>query len=143
MKTGTLTWIEGMQFVGRVNSGHGIVIDTAGGAGPSPMELLLMGVMGCTGMDVLSILKKKRQNVTGLKIAANGQQAETPPNYYTEIELEYVAYGDIDEEALRRAIELSETKYCSAMANLSGKTRFSSKYRVEKVEPSVEPVIAG
>lgn len=143
MKTGTVTWVNEMQFVGKADSGHGIVIDAGTGAGPSPMELLLLGVLGCTGMDVISILQKKRQNLTGLRISANGEQAPTAPNYYTQIDLEYVAYGDVSEEALRRAIELSETKYCSAMATLSGKTQFSSKYRVEKAKASVEPVVAG
>jgi len=136
MKQAQVTWVDGMQFLGTAGSGHGIVIDNAGSdghdAGPTPMELLLLGVLGCTGMDVVSILKKKRQNLQKLQIFARGEQAPTPPNYYTSIELEYVAAGDVDEEALRRAIELSETKYCSAMATLNGKTRFSSTYRVEK-----------
>jgi putative redox protein len=147
MKQAQITWVEDMQFVGQSGSGHGVVIDTAGNeghnAGPGPMELLLLGVLGCTGMDVISILKKKRQNVEGLKISANGEQAETAPNYYTRIELEYVAYGNVDEEALRRAIELSETKYCSAMATLNGKTQFASKYRVEKSQEVVRAAVTG
>ncbi len=148
MSKSTLTWVEGMQFVGETGSGHGVVIDgdvANGGhnAGPRPMEMLLLGVLGCTGMDVISILKKKRQNVTGLKITANGERAEEAPHYFTRIELDYVAYGDVDEEALRRSIELSETKYCSAMATLNGKTQFSSKYHVEKAASSVEPVVTG
>ncbi len=146
MKTSTLTWVEGMQFVGESGSGHGVIIDTAtadGGhnAGPGPMELVLLGVLGCTGMDVVSILKKKRQDVKRLKIMARGEQAETTPRFFTRIELEYVAYGDVEEEALRRSIELSETKYCSAMATLNGKTQFSSTYRVAK-EERVEPTAA-
>jgi putative redox protein len=147
MKHAQITWIEGMQFLGQSGSGHGVVIDTAGeeghNAGPGPMELLLLGVLGCTGMDVVSILRKKRQNVEGLKIFANGEQAETTPHYYTRIELEYVAYGNVDEEALRRAIELSETKYCSAMATLNGKTQFLSKFRVEKPQEVVRAAVAG
>ncbi|HEX9116888.1 MAG TPA: OsmC family protein [Anaerolineae bacterium] len=148
MKTATLTWVDGQQFVGRAGSGHGVIIDTGtegGGhnAGPGPMELLLLGVLGCTGMDVISILKKKRQNVTGLKITAAGEQAKETPHYYTRIELDYVAFGDVDEEALRRSIELSETKYCSAMATLNGKTQFSTRYHVEKAAASVEPAVTG
>jgi putative redox protein len=147
MKQAQVTWVDGMQFVGQANSGHGVVIDSSGShghnSGPSPMELLLLGVLGCTGMDVISILKKKRQKVTGLKIYAKGEQAETTPNYYTRIELEYVAYGDVEEEALRRSIELSETKYCSAMATLNGKTQFSSNYRVERGEEVVAAAAVG
>jgi putative redox protein len=136
MKTAQVNWVDGMQFVGTSGSGHGVIIDSAGEdgqhGGPGPMEYLLFGVLGCTGMDVISILKKKRQNVAGLKIFASGEQAETTPHYFTRIHLEYVAYGDVEEAALARAIELSETKYCSAMGSLNGKTEFSSTYRVEK-----------
>ena len=148
MKEANITWVNGMQFVGQAGV-HAVVIDSSspdnGGrnGGPSPMEFLLFGVLGCTGMDVISILKKKRQNLAGLKISARGQQAPEAPNYYTNIDLEYVAYGDVQEEALRRAIELSETKYCSAMATLNGKTKFSSTYRVERTAEGVQPVIAG
>ena len=148
IKEAAVTWVEGMQFVGQ-SGVHAVVIDSSnpdnGGhnGGPSPMELVLLGVLGCTGMDVVSILKKKRQNLEGLKIFAHGRQAAEAPNYYTNIDLEYVAYGEVQEEALRRAIELSETKYCSAMGTLNGKTKFSSTYRVEKVQQGVEPVVAG
>ncbi len=148
VKEAAVTWVDGMQFVGQ-SGVHAVVIDSSnpdnGGhnGGPSPMELVLLGVLGCTGMDVVSILKKKRQNLQGLKIFARGQQASEAPNYYTNIDLEYVAYGEVQEEALRRAIELSETKYCSAMATLNGKTKFSSTYRVEKAQQGVESVVAG
>jgi putative redox protein len=147
MQKATITWVDGLQFVGESASGHGLVIDSSvdgGGhdAGPRPMELVLMGVMGCTAMDVISILKKKRQKVASLKISAKGEQADDAPRYFTHIELEYVATGDVEEEALRRAIELSETKYCSAMATLNGRTQFSSKYRVEQAETSVEPAVS-
>ncbi len=144
MKEATVTWVEGMQFVGRAGE-HAVVIDSRssenGGqnSGPSPMELLLLGVLGCTGMDVVSILTKKRQDVQGLKIQAQAQQAETAPNYYTHIALEYVAFGDVEPDALRRAIELSEVKYCSAINTLNGKTKFSSSYRVEKAAASASP----
>ncbi len=145
MKTSQVNWVDGLQFVGTSGSGHGVVIDSAGddghNAGPGPMEFLLLGVLGCTGMDVISILKKKRQNVTGLQISASGEQAETAPHYFTRIHLEYVAYGDVDPVALARAIELSETKYCSAMATLNGKTQFSNTYRVEKTRESVSPAV--
>ena len=112
-KQAMLTWVGGMQFVGQAGA-HALVIDSSnpdeGGrnGGASPMELLLLGVVGCTGMDVLSILKKKRQNVEGLEIFARGEQQVETPHYYTKIDLEYVAHGDVKEEALRRAIELQK-----------------------------------
>jgi putative redox protein len=128
-----------MQFVAESGSGHAIVVDTspeAGGrnSGARPMELLLMGLLGCTGMDVIGILKKKRQPVRDLKIFATGEQAPDHPHYFTKIHLEYVAYGNVEETALARAIQLSEEKYCSASATLRGKTEITSSYRVERVD---------
>jgi putative redox protein len=146
MKSAQITWVDGKQFVGISGTGHSVVIDSAEGdgleAGPGPMELLLLGALGCTGMDVISVLKKKRQPVIGLKIYATGEQAETTPRYFTRIHIEYVAYGDVEEAALQRAIELSETKYCSAIATLNGRTEFTSAFRVEKSKDSVSAAVA-
>lgn len=137
MTSAEITWVEDMQFVAQGESGHAIVLDAApeaGGhnSGPRPMEVLLMAVLGCTAMDVISILKKKRQPVQGLKVFAQGERATEHPKYYTHIHLEYVAYGDVDPDALARAIQLSEEKYCSAMATLRGKAEVTTSYRVEK-----------
>ena len=105
MANAQLTWVEDMQFVARAGTGHAIVMDATvenGGFGSasSPMEVLLMGVLGCTAMDVISILKKKRQPVEGFKIFATGERAAEHPKAYTAIHLEYVAYGEVDPEAL-------------------------------------------
>jgi putative redox protein len=136
MTNANITWIEGMQFVARSDSGHAIVIDSKAddggfGSGPGPMEVLLMGLLGCTAMDVISILKKKRQPVTGLKVLATGERASEHPKRYTKIHLEYVATGEVDPAALARAIELSEEKYCSAIATLRGAPEITNSYRVE------------
>jgi putative redox protein len=124
-----------MQFVARGDSGHAIVLDSnaEGGfdSGARPMEVLLMGVLGCTAMDVISILKKKRQAVDGLKVFATTERAEEHPKRFTKIHLEYVAYGAVDPEALARAVQLSEEKYCSAIATLRGSVTLSSSQRVE------------
>ena len=96
------------------------------------MEVLLMGILGCTAMDVISVLKKKRQTVHGLKVFATGERAPEQPKYYTKIHLEYVAYGEVDPVALARSIQLSEEKYCSAIATVRGSAQFTSSYRVEK-----------
>lgn len=137
MSAANITWVEDMQFVAQGDSGHAIVMDAApeaGGhdTGPRPMEVLLMGILGCTAMDVISILKKKRQPVTGLKIFANGERNPEHPKYYTRIHLEYVAYGDVDPEALERSVQLSEEKYCSALATVRGKAEITRSCRVEK-----------
>jgi putative redox protein len=137
MTTANITWVEDMQFVGQGATGHAIVMDSseeAGGhnSGARPMEVLLMGVLGCTAMDVMSILKKKRQPVRGLKIFATGDRAAEHPKYYTKIHLEYVAYGDVELEALERSAQLSEDKYCSAIATVRGKAEITRSCRVEK-----------
>jgi len=137
MTTANVTWVEDMQFVGEGETGHAIVMDSseeAGGhnTGARPMEVLLMGVLGCTAMDAISILKKKRQPIKGLKIFATGDRAAEHPKYYTKIHLEYVAYGDVELEALERSAQLSEDKYCSAIATVRGKAEITRSCRVEK-----------
>ncbi len=132
-----ITWVEDMQFVAQGETGHAIVMDAAEESGghnsaARPMEVLLMGVLGCTAMDVISILKKKRQDVKGLKIFATGDRASEHPKYFTKIHLEYVAYGDVDLEALERSAQLSEDKYCSAIATVRGKAEITRSCRVEK-----------
>ena len=143
MSKASIAWVDGMQFVAESGSGHGVVVDasTEGGghdSGPRPMELLLMGLLGCTAMDVISILKKKRQPVRDLRITATGEQATENPKYFTKIHLEYVAYGDVDPQALARAIQLSEERYCSAAATFRGKAEITSNYRVEKFEADAQ-----
>jgi putative redox protein len=147
MLTASVSWVDGLQFVAESGSGHGIVVDTReefGGhnRGPRPMELLLIGLSGCTAMDVISILKKKRQPVRDLKVFASGEQAAEHPKYFTKIHLEYVAYGNVDEQALARAIQLSEERYCSAAATLRGKSEITSSYRVERAELDDQPAAA-
>ena len=129
-----LKWVEGLQFVARAGDGPALVIDSGEDAtGPSPMELLLIGVAGCTAMDVISILQKKRANVTRFEVNITGERAEEHPKRYTHIAIEYVLYGhDIQPQAVERAIELSETKYCSAIASLNA--RFEHSYRIEGTE---------
>lgn len=136
MTTANITWIEDMQFVASSDSGHAIVMDSSADVGghnsaARPMEVLLMGLLGCTSMDVISILKKKRQPVQGFKIFATGERSSEHPKKYTKIHLEYVAYGDVEPKALARAVELSETTYCGAIATLRGVAEITSSYRVE------------
>ncbi len=135
----SLSWVEGMQFVAQGSTGHAIVMDAspdAGGhnTGARPMDVLLMAVLGCTAVDVISILKKKKQAPRGLRIFAHAEQAPEHPRYFTSIHLEYVAYGDVSPEALRRSVELSETKYCSAIATVRGVASMTCSCRVEPAE---------
>jgi putative redox protein len=112
-----------MIFTG-YNTGYSIPLDAAkqhGGhdAGISPMSLMLTSLGGCTGMDVISILRKKRQDVTGLEVQVEGVRGDEHPKVYTDITVHFVVTGhDIDPAAVERAIELSRDKYCGAAATL-------------------------
>jgi len=134
---GRVTWVEGLQFVahGQV-SGAAFVMDgdpNHGGldSGVRPMEALLLSLAGCTGMDVISILRKKRQEVTGFWVNVRGFRAPEFPKWYTRIELEFVVRGwDISEQAVVRSIELSQTKYCGVTASLKSEIVYT--YRIEQ-----------
>ncbi len=131
-----VTWKQKMAFTGQASSGFSLPIDTSveqGGenSGFRPMELLLVGLGGCTAMDVISILEKKRQKVTRFEVNVDGVRASEHPRVYTEITLEYVLAGEnLDPTAVERAVELSETKYCSANAMLSKTAKINRKITI-------------
>jgi putative redox protein len=118
-KSAKIAWTgEDLNFSGTLDSGCPVVMkSTADEEGASPMALFLASVAGCTAMDVLSILQKKRQQINGMEIEIEGVRADEHPKVYTEVDITYIIYGiDIDPAAVGRAIELSQTKYCSASA---------------------------
>lgn len=121
----TVKMVENLQLIGYASSGHGIVIDASpeiGGQdkGSRPMELVLIALGGCTAMDVISIMHKKRQDLRGLEIKINGERSEEHPKIYKEINIHYIFKGkNLSEEACKRSIELSQEKYCSVSAMLS------------------------
>ena len=131
-----ITYVQGLQFLGEADSGHGIVMDgdhSAGGqnTGVRPMELLLLGIGGCSGMDVVSVLKKKKQKVTGLEINVKAKRAEEYPRKLTVIDLEFEVRGrQISEEAVRKAVDLSMNKYCSVKATLEGSAKITFSYKI-------------
>jgi putative redox protein len=131
-----ITYVDGMQFVGEADSGHAIVMDAGpqvGGknTGLRPTELLLIGVGGCSGMDVVSILKKKKQAVTGVEMNVRGDKSEDYPQKFTGIDIEFVVTGkNISEEAVKRAVQLSMEKYCSVKATLEGSAAITYTYRI-------------
>jgi putative redox protein len=128
-----LRWTDGLQFVARTGNGPAVVIDSHdGGSGPSPMEMVLMGVAGCTAMDIVVIMQKKRADLAGFEVNITGERAEEHPRRYVRIQVEYVLYGvGLLPKAVEQAIRLSETKYCSAIASLNAE--ISHSYRI--VEP--------
>ena len=136
-KDAQVIWQSGLAFEGTAGSGFSVRMDTTpdegGGSGFSPMELVLLGLASCTAMDVISILKKKRQDVTGFEVRAHGLRADDPPQVFTDITLEYIVRGhNIDPQAVERAIELSETKYCSVMGMLKKAANITTTYQVEE-----------
>ena len=139
MLTAKVKWVEGFQFVGQSESGHAIVMDASPEAGKvmtgmTPMETLLVGVGGCSGMDVVSVLKKKRQEVIGIAVNVSGQKAESHPQKYTSIQLEFVITGkNISDDAVKKAIDLSMEKYCSVKATLEGSARFGYSYKIVNI----------
>jgi putative redox protein len=125
MMDAKVTWKGKMAFDGVNERDLAIPLDTSselGGEDKSfrPMELLILGLAGCTGMDVISILEKKKQVVTGFEVKVHGDRATDHPKIFTHIVVEYIIKGPkIDSVAVERAVELSETKYCSANAMLN------------------------
>jgi putative redox protein len=101
-------------------------------AGSSPKELLLMALAGCTSMDVIPILKKRRAPIEGYEVRVTGNEREEHPRIFTDIHLEYVFYGDgIDPADVERAIELSRTKYCAVSATVGASATITHSYRIE------------
>lgn len=128
--------VEGMSFRAEAGSGHAVLMDAAehGGGqnqGFRPMELLLVGLAGCTGMDVLSILRKMRQDVTDYEVRVRGERAPEHPMIFLDITVEHVVTGHaVDPAAVARAVELSETRYCGAGAMLRKTAKLVHTYRI-------------
>jgi putative redox protein len=120
----TATWVAPMQFTGTAGHGASIVIDASpdnggAGAGPTPMENLLLSLAGCTGMDVVSILRKKRIALEDLRIDVSGERAANHPRIFTSIHLHYTLRGaGLSTESARKAVDLSLDKYCSVAGML-------------------------
>ena len=131
----TVKWNGAMQFVARAGNGPAVIMDTPdGGSGPTPMEMILFGVAGCTAIDVVAILEKKRLDVTGLDVDISGERAEEDPRRFTDIRIEYRLRGrNIKPKALEQAIALSEEKYCSAIASLNASVTHT--YRITEETP--------
>ena len=126
------TWIEKQRFDGIATSGYSIVVDGDKTTGNSPMELVLIGLCGCTGYDVVSILQKKREAFTSLEVRAQAERAVGPPSVYTEIKLIYRVGGKVSRKAVEDAVRLSKEKYCSVSAMLEKTAKITSK--IELVE---------
>jgi putative redox protein len=121
------------QFVARTGSGHNLILDdAAGGTGAKPIEMLAVGLAGCTAFDVITILRQKyHQKVTDYQVRVEADQAERPPQVFTAVRIHHVVTGiGIDEAALKEAIRLSEEKYCSVGAMLQKTATFHSTHEI-------------
>lgn len=131
---------EARQFVARSGSGHHMILDdSAGATGPKPIELVAMGMAGCTAFDVITVLRqKRRQRVTGYEVRVEADQAERPPQVFTQVRVHHVVTGhEIDPAAVEEAIRLSEEKYCSVGAMLKLSAQLTTTY---EIVPAAEPV---
>lgn len=120
-------------FIGFPPSGHAVIMDTKGekNSAPSPLELLLVSVAACTATDVVSILKKKRQKITDYKVEITGERREEYPRAFTKFHIHHIVYGsDVSAQAVRQAIELSDTKYCSVAATVRPTAEITTDFEI-------------
>jgi len=131
-KTTRVKWVESRQFVGIDSTNHSVVMSSPDdGIGMKPSELLLVSLGGCTAYDVVSILEKKRQKLTGLEVAVTSEQDEESPWPFRKIHLHYTLRGKgLKEKAVQDAIELSEEKYCSVAATVRGVAEIDYEYTI-------------
>ncbi len=129
-----VTWVEDRRFVGHASSGHAIVLDgSSNKLGPSPMEMVLLGLIGCSAFDVIDILEKKKQAVSSFEVIAQAERAADHPRVYTAIGIEFVVRGQaIKAKAVEDAIQLSVGKYCSVAGMLNKTAQITTSYRIEE-----------
>jgi len=134
----TVKWVDGAMFIGESDSGHSVVMDgppDGGGRnlGVRPMEMLLLGMGGCTAYDVVHILKKARQDIRGCRVELDAARADTPPQVFTGIHVHFVVTGrDLAEAQVKRAVSLSAEKYCSASIMLGKTATITHDYVIEE-----------
>jgi len=132
MQTASVKWIGDQKFVAISPSGHAITIDSdrAANHAPGPMELLLLALGACTATDLVIVLAKKRQKLESLEVVCSGERAPAPAEVWTKLEILYKLRGQLDEAAVKHAIQLSEDKYCSVAAMLKKTATISWRYEI-------------
>jgi putative redox protein len=132
MQTASVKWIGDQKFVAISPSGHAITIDSdrTTNHAPGPMELLLLALGACTATDLVIVLAKKRQKLESLEVQCSGERAPDPPEVWTKLEILYKLRGQLDEAAVKHAIQLSEDKYCSVAAMLKKTAAISWRYEI-------------
>ncbi len=137
MQTATVKWIGEQKFVATSPSGHAITLDSdrESNKAPGPMELVLMALGACSATDVVSILEKKRQKLESLEVICSGERAKDPPTVWTKLEILYRLRGQLDDAAVKHAIQLSEDKYCSVAAILKKTASLTWNYEILPPSP--------
>jgi putative redox protein len=132
MQKSSVKWIEEQKFLATSPSGRAIEVDSdrESNRAPGPMELVLMALGACTATDVVTVLKKKRQKLESLEVVCSGERAAEPPTVWTKLEILYRLRGELDDGAVKHAIELSEDKYCSVAAMLKKTATISWRYEI-------------
>lgn len=132
MQTASVRWAGGEKFVAVSPSGHAMVMDSdrKSNEAPGPMEMVLMALGACTATDVVIVLQKKRQRLQSLEVICSGERAAEPPTVWKTLEIVYRLRGVLDEQAVKRAIELSEEKYCSVAATLRTQATITWRYEI-------------
>lgn len=132
MQTAAVKWVGEQKFVATSPSGHAIALDSdrESNQAPGPMELLLMALGACTATDVVIVLEKKRQKLESLEVICSGERAKEPPAVWTKLEIVYRLRGQLDDAAVKHAIQLSEDKYCSVAAMLRKTAAVSWRYEI-------------
>ena len=132
MQTGSVKWIGEQKFVATSPSGHAMTLDSdrESNKAPGPMELVLLALGACTATDVVIILEKKRQKFESLEVICSGERAAEPPTVWIKLEMLYRLRGQLDDAAVKHAIQLSEDKYCSVAAMLRKTATLSWRYEI-------------
>ena len=136
MQTASVKWIGEQKFVAASPSGHAMVVDSdrETNTAPGPMELVLMALGACTATDIVIVMKKKRQKLETLEVICSGERAAKPPSVWTKLEIVYRLRGELDDAAVKHAIELSEEKYCSVAAMLKKTATITWRYEILRNE---------
>jgi putative redox protein len=132
MQTASVKWIGEQKFVAASPSGHAVALDSdrKSNTAPGPMEMVLMALGACTATDIVIILEKKRQKLQSLEVLCTGERAAEPPTVWIKLEVLFLMRGTLDEDAVKRAIELSREKYCSVAAMLRKTADISWRYEI-------------
>lgn len=137
-------WVDGERFVSDGSSGHAVAFDSdrERNTAPGPMEMLLRSLCACSATDLVIMLKKSRQAVERLEVAAEGERAAEPPRVYTRIHVTYRVRGrNLDRAAAERAVKLSQSKYCSVFVTLEGKATITHELVLEETGAAAGPAV--